>query len=240
MELPLGRPFTLVATYFRRAVLTDLRYAIRVLFRTPTVTVLAILSLALGIGANVTIYTIANAFLDQPIGGARDADRLVRVYRGDHSPLMYPELQRLKAERAVFSGLAGERLNAVAVDVGGTIQRAQASLVTDGYFAMLKVRPELGRLFDARDSSEAAPVIVISHAFWRDRLGADSSVIGRALHVNDRPLTIIRVARAGFFGGVGPSGSRRASPRCSSAVRSISGEAASTQRPGWRRASRST
>src|SRR3954464_9818292 len=155
MELPLGGPFTLIATYFRRAVLTDLRYAIRVLFRTPTVTVLAILSLALGIGANVTIYTIAtfanvtiytiaNAFLDQPIGGARDADRLVRVYRGDHSPLMYPELQRLKAERAVFSGLAGERLNAVAVDVGGTIQRAQASLVTDGYFAMLKVRPELG------------------------------------------------------------------------------------------------
>ena len=202
MELPLGRPFTLVATYFRRAVLTDLRYAIRVLFRTPTVTALAILSLALGIGANVTIYTIANAFLDQPIGGARDADRLVRVYRGDHSPLMYPEVERLRGERAVFSGLAGERLNAVAVDVGGTTQRAQASLVTDGYFAMLKVRPELGRLFDARDSSEAAPVIVISHAFWRDRLGADSSVIGRALHVNDRPLTIIGVAPPEFASSI--------------------------------------
>ena len=83
--------------------LTDLRYAIRVLFRTPTVTALAIVSLALGIGANVTIYTIANAFLDQPIGGANDVDRLVRVYRGDHSPLMYPELERLRGERAVFS-----------------------------------------------------------------------------------------------------------------------------------------
>ena len=182
--------------------LTDLRYAIRVLFRTPTVSVLAILSLALGIGANVTIYTIANAFLDQPIGGANDVNRLVRVYRGDHSPLMYSELERLRGEHTVFSGVAGERLNAVAVDVGGTIQRAQASLVTDGYFAMLKVRPELGRLFDARDSSDAAPVIVISHAFWRDRLGADSSVIGRALRVNDRPLTIIGVAPPEFASSI--------------------------------------
>ena len=182
--------------------LTDLRYAIRVLLRTPTVTALAILSLALGIGANVTIYTIANAFLDQPIGGANDVDRLVRVYRGDHSPLMYLELERLRGERAIFSGMAGERMNAVAVDVGGTIQRAQASLVTDGYFAMLKVRPELGRLFDARDSSEAAPVIVISHAFWRDRLGSDSTVIGRALRVNDRPLTIIGVAPKEFASSI--------------------------------------
>jgi predicted permease len=183
-------------------VLTDLRYAIRVLLRTPTVTALAILSLALGIGANVTIYTIANAFLDQPIGGANEVDRLVRIYRGDHSPLMYAELERLRGERAVFSGVAGERLNAVAVDVGGTIQRAQASLVTDGYFAMLKVRPEIGRLFDTRDSSESAPVIVISHAFWRDRLGGDSSVIGRALRVNDRPLTIIGVAPPEFASSI--------------------------------------
>ena len=182
--------------------LTDLRYAIRVLFRTPTVTALAIVSLALGIGANVTIYTIANAFLDQPISGANDVDRLVRVYRGDHSPLMYPELDRLRGERGVFSGVAGERMNAVAVDVGGTIQPAQASLVTDGYFAMLKVRPELGRLFDARDSSEAAPVIVLSHVFWRDRLGGDSSVIGRALRVNDRPLTIIGVAPPEFASSI--------------------------------------
>ena len=182
--------------------LTDLRYAIRVLLRTPTVTALAILSLALGIGANVTIYTIANAFLDQPIGGANDVDRLVRVYRGDHSPLMYPELERMRAERGVFSGIAGERLNAVAVDLGGSIERAQASLVTDGYFGMLKVRPELGRLFDARDSSDAAPVAVISHAFWRDRLGGDSAVIGRALRVNDRPLTIIGVTPPEFASSI--------------------------------------
>ena len=182
--------------------LTDLRYAIRVLLRTPTVTALAILSLALGIGANVTIYTIANAFLDQPIGGANDVDRLVRVYRGDHSPLMYPELERMRGERGVFSGIAGERLNAVAVDLGGSIERAQASLVTDGYFAMLKVRPELGRLFDVRDSSDATPVTVISHAFWRDRLGSDSAVIGRALRVNDRPLTIIGVAPPEFASSI--------------------------------------
>ena len=183
-------------------VLNDIRYAIRVLFRTPTVTALAILSLALGIGANVTIYTIANAFLDQPIAGANDVDRLVRVYRGDHSPLMYPELDRLRQERSIFSGIAGERMNAVAVSVGGAIQRAQASLVTDGYFAMLKVRPELGRLFGVSDSSTAAAVTVISHAFWRDRLGGDSSVVGQVLRVNDRPFTIIGVAPPEFASSI--------------------------------------
>lgn len=182
--------------------MSDLRYAIRVLLRTPTLTALAILSLTLGIGANVTIYTIANAFLDQAVAGAGQADRLVRIYRGDHSPLQYADLARVRSEKTVFSEVAGERLNAVAVFVQGSIQRAQASLVTDGYFPMLRVHPELGRFFNTSDSASAAPVVVVSHAFWQSRLAGDSSVIGRVLRVNERPFTIIGVAPADFSGSL--------------------------------------
>src|SRR5690348_16216961 len=132
--------------------MSDLRYALRVLIRTPGLTAVAILSLALGIGANVTIYTIANAFLDQPIAGATNVDRLVRVYRGDHSPLQYADLARVREQRAVFSDVAGERMMGVAVDNGGGTERVLASLTTDGYFRMLGVRPELGRFFAAADS----------------------------------------------------------------------------------------
>ncbi|MFL5614227.1 MAG: ABC transporter permease [Gemmatimonadaceae bacterium] len=182
--------------------MNDFRYAIRVLLRTPALTALAILSLTLGIGANVTIYTIANAFLDQAIAGAGDANRLVRIYRGEHSPLQYSDLERLRSGRTVFSEAAGERLSAVAVFVQGSIQRAQAALVTDGYFQMLRVQPELGRFFTAADSSSDVPVVVVSHAFWQSRLAGDSSIVGKVLRVNERPFTVVGVAPAEFSGSL--------------------------------------
>ncbi|HEY2856241.1 MAG TPA: ABC transporter permease [Gemmatimonadaceae bacterium] len=182
--------------------MSDLRYALRGLARTPSFATVAVVSLALGIGANVTIYTIANAFLDQPIAGATDVDRLVRVYRGDHSPLQYADLARVHEQRAVFSDVAGERMMGVAVDNGGGTERVLASLTTDGYFRMLGVRPELGRFFVAADSLDQSPVVVVSHAFWQKTLGADSTVLGRALRVNDRSFTIIGVAPPEFASSV--------------------------------------
>src|SRR5206468_3159894 len=156
----------------------------------------------LGIGANVTIYTIANAFLEQPIGGAHDVDRLVRIYRGEHSPLQYRDLVRVRDQRAAFSDVAGERMMAVAVANGGATERVQASLTTDGYFRMLAVRPELGRFFGVADSVESAPVIVVSHAYWQNRLGADPQIIGHNLRVNDHAFTIIGVAPPEFSSSV--------------------------------------
>jgi predicted permease len=185
-----------------RKAMTDLRYAIRVLLRTPVLTALAVVSLALGIGANVTIYTIANAFLDQSIVGAREPDRLVRIYHGEHSPLQMAELLRIRRERGAFQEVAGERSSAVAVVVQGGIERAQASLVTDGYFSMLEMRPELGRFFTASDSAAVSAVTVVSYGFWRDRLGADSSAIGRVLRVNNRPFTIIGVTPREFASSI--------------------------------------
>jgi predicted permease len=178
--------------------MSELRYALRVLFRTPVVSVLAIVSLALGIGANVTIFTIANAFLDQRIAGAGNVDRLVRIYRGSHSPLQYSELERVRRERAVFTEVAGERLTNVAANISGNAEPLHASLVTDGYFTMLAVKPELGRMFAASDSADATPVVVISDNLWKNRFSGDSSIVGRALRVNDHAFTIIGVAPPEF------------------------------------------
>jgi len=182
--------------------MSDLRYAIRGLLRTPSFAIIAILSVALGIGANVTIYTIANAFLEQPIGGAHDVDRLVRIYRGDHSPLQYHDLARIRDQRTAFSDVAGERMMAVAVANGGASERVLASLTTDGYFRMLAVRPELGRFFGAADSVESSPVIVVSHAYWRNKLGGDPQIIGHTLEVNDHTFTIIGIAPPEFSSSV--------------------------------------
>jgi predicted permease len=182
--------------------MSDLRYALRALARTPSFALVAVLSLALGIGANVTIYTVANAFLEQPIAGAQDVDRLVRIYRGDHSPLQYADLARVRAQRTAFTDVAGERLMAVAVAKAGGTDRVQASLTTNGYFRMLGVRPALGRFFGAADSVEGAPVIVISYAFWQNWLAADPVVIGRSLRVNDRAFTIIGVAPPEFASSI--------------------------------------
>src|SRR2546430_14583772 len=95
--------------------MSDVRYALRALARTPSFALVAVLSLALRIGDTVTIYTVANAFLEQPIAGAQNVDRLVRIYRGDHSPLQYAALAHVRAHRTAFTDVAGERLMAVAV-----------------------------------------------------------------------------------------------------------------------------
>jgi len=202
LTVPTARTFPASAPPFSYFSMSDLRYAIRGLARTPSFAIVAVLSLALGIGANVTIYTIANAFLDQPIAGATNADRLVRIYRGDHSPLQYADLARVRDQRGIFSDVAGERMLGVAVANGGGTERALASLTTGGYFRMLGVRPELGRLFAPADSLEQNPVVVVSHAFWQKTLGADSTVLGRVLRVNDQNFTIIGVAPPEFTSSV--------------------------------------
>jgi predicted permease len=182
--------------------MVELRYSIRSLLRTPSFALVAILSLALGIGANVTIYSIGSALLDQPIAGARDVDRLVRIYRGSHSPLQYTDIARLRAETAAFSQVAGERLMAVAVANGAGTDRVQASLTTEGYFTMLGTRPELGRFFGSADSVEDAAIVVVSHAFWRNRLGGDPMIVGRSVRVNDRAFTVIGVAPPEFASSI--------------------------------------
>ena len=176
--------------------MTDLRYAVRSLARTPAFTVVAILSLALGLGANVTIYTIANAFLTRPIAGASGADELVRVYRGRHSPLQFNDLAFIRGTNQIFTDVFGERMMPVALANAAGAERVTASLVTDGYFTTLGVRPAAGRLFTGADTAEQT--VVLSHALWQRRFGGDDSIIGRTLSANGHPFLIVGVAAPEF------------------------------------------
>src|SRR6185436_9739675 len=98
----------------------DIRYALRAFARSPGFTIAAILSLSLGIGSNLTIYTIANTFLNQPVRGVSDADRLARVYVRRHSPLQFRDLEAVRENAKSCSGVAGERMMPVAVANGTT------------------------------------------------------------------------------------------------------------------------
>ena len=181
-----------------RPAMSDLRHAIRGLLRAPSFTAVAIVSLALGIGANVTIYSFADAFLNQPIRGAADPDRLVRIYRGDHSPLSPADLAFVRANTRAFSDVGGEHMLNLALGTADGAERIMGTLVSDGYFAALRVRPALGRTFTASDSASRARVVVISDALWQRRFAGDLGVLGTAIRINEQPYQIIGVAPREF------------------------------------------
>ncbi len=177
----------------------DARYAFRGLLRSPGFAAVAILSLALGIGANVAIYTIANAFLSRPIAGVAEPDRLVRIYRGSHSALQYMDLAFVRDNGGVFSGVIGEHVIPVALTNIGGAERVIAAVVTPGYFSMLGVRPAAGRLFGT-DSLEQS--VVLSHGFWERRFGGDPRTVRQTIRVNDRAFAVVGVAPPDFAGSM--------------------------------------
>jgi len=188
--------------------LHDVRYAVRLLRRNPLFALTAALSLAIGIGANTTIFTIANALLfKSPIGVVEPA-RLVDVGRSqdgqgfDNSS--YPNYLDIRSRNTVFDGIYAQRLGAEPVSLGGAdgAERIFGTLVSSNYFTVLGTRPAAGRFFSPQDGEEAgaAPLAVLSHAFWTRRFNADPAAIGRTLLLNGRPFTIVGVAPERFHG----------------------------------------
>jgi predicted permease len=180
---------------------TDVRYAVRTFLRNPGFTAVAVVSLALGIGVNVVIYSVVNAALQKPIAGVADAGRLMRVYRGSHSPLDYQDFRYFRDSVRSFSGMVAERLQAVTVDRGGVVVPLQAAVVPDDYFQVLGVVPSAGRVF-APAPGAAEHVVVLSHRYWLRELGGDPDVIGAAIRLNDTPYTVVGVAAATFTSSV--------------------------------------
>jgi predicted permease len=179
----------------------DLRYAVRTFVRNPAFTIVAVLSLALGIGVNVVIFSVVNAALQKPIGGVADATRLMRVYRGAHSPLAYQDFLYFRDSVRSFGGMVAERLQAVTTQRDGSVVPLQAAVVPDNYFLTLGVVPVAGRVFTAGASS-AEQVVVLSHRYWQRELGGDASVVGTSIRLNDSPFTVIGVAPAAFTSSV--------------------------------------
>jgi predicted permease len=185
-------------------ILADIRYALRVLYAKPAFTLVALLSLTLGIGANTTIFSIANGLLFTKLP-VPQPEQLARIVRGRHSPLDYTDLQYVRERSTTIAAVIGERLTSGSMTTDdGRIERFDGAFVTGEYFSGLQLRPALGRFFTQPDNapSPEGPVMVLSHAFWQQRFSGDPSVIGRRVRLNDEAFTVIGVAPRGYTSSV--------------------------------------
>ena len=187
--------------------LVDIRQALRGLRASPGYTLVAVLTLALGIGANATVFSWIRATLLDPIPGASDTGELVALQRGERStsptpPLSYPDYRDVRERTGSFSGLLAYHDDTVTLTGGTRPERRWGALVSVNYFDVLGARPALGRFFlpEEEGAEGGAPVVVLSHDLWRNRFGSDPEVLGRTLEINKRPYAVVGVAPPGFRG----------------------------------------
>jgi macrolide transport system ATP-binding/permease protein len=186
--------------------MNDLKFAFRQLLKNPGFTAVAVLTLALGIGANTAIFSVVDQLLMRPLP-VSDPQRLVLLgqSRGEGRvdfEFNYPLFRDYQRGNQVFSQLSATAEQAVGLGTGGATERQRALLVSGNYFSMLGVNAALGRTFAPNEGVEIddAPVVVISHGLWQRRFGADPQVLNRGVTVNGRPFTIIGVAPREFAG----------------------------------------
>src|SRR5436190_9673206 len=176
----------------------DLRYGIRSLVKQPGFTAVAVLSIALGIGVNTTIFSFINAALFRPLPFA-EPDHLVRVWDGMASS--YPDYVAYRDETKVFSGLAAYAQRPMSLVVNGESQRIYGEFVSGNYFEVLKANPALGRGFLAEDDRAGTnPAVVISYSLWRQRFNSDAGIVGKSVSLNQQPYTIVGVMPERFAG----------------------------------------
>jgi predicted permease len=185
--------------------LYDLRHGARALRRSPGFAFVAALSIALGVAANTTVFSVVNALLLRPIPGTH-GDRLMRMYMNHHSPFDWRDLSWFRARATSLENVVGERYSAMAFRAAASSEseRVQMSWVTQGYFRMLGVDMALGRAFDVDDEGGAAaePVAVLTHGFWQRRFAGDSSVIGKTILLGEHPVTVVGVTAPEFRSSV--------------------------------------
>jgi predicted permease len=185
--------------------LADLRYSIRSLLKSPGLTLAAVLSLALGIGANTTIFSWVQAVLLRPIPGATDPGNLVIAAmenrEGQSRSWSYPNYKDLR-DRSTLVDYVGQDDQSLSIAVDATAERAWGGLVTGNFFEVMGVRAAAGRVFTAQDDLTPGghPVVVLSYAYWQRRFAGSPAVVGKQVTVNNVPMTVIGVAQEGFLG----------------------------------------
>jgi predicted permease len=190
----------------------DLTYGLRMLLRSPAFTVIAALSLALGIGANTAIFSLINVILLRPIPVEEPA-RLASVFTTDERnpgnlPLSHLNYKDLRDQNQAFTDMAAFTFAQLNWSTGNEAEQIPAQVVSGNYFSVLGGQPPLGRGFLREEDEKPTPVAVVSHGFWERSLGSDPAIVGRTLTLNRTPFTIVGVAPKGFTGtflGGGPS-----------------------------------
>ena len=179
----------------------DLRYAIRILRKAPGFTVVAVLTLSLGIGANAAIFAVINALLFQPVPVVAPQE-LARVHSGE-SQMSWLNYQDIREGNVVFLDVAAHRLVVAGLATQDTPQRLRGELTSANYLTLLGVNPALGRVFVEKEARR--DLVVIAEHMWRTRFGADPAIIGRALTLGAGRYEIVGVMPRGFR-GVAPPG----------------------------------
>jgi predicted permease len=190
----------------------DLRYAARVLAKSPVFTAVAALSLALGIGANSAIFSLVNVVLLKPIP-VDDPGRLAAVFMTDQRnpgnlPLSHLNYKDLRDQNQVFTEMAAFAFSQVNWNKGSESEQILTQLVSGNYFSLLGAQPTTGRGFLPEEDAAATPVAVLSRGFWERNLGGDLSIVGKTLVLNRTPFTVVGIAPPGFTGtllGGGPA-----------------------------------
>ncbi len=189
-----------------QTLLQDLRYSVRMLFKQPGFTLIVVLTLALGIGANGVIFSLVNALLLRPLPVDKPHE-LAAVFTsdfssGDFGGSSYPDYVDFRARNQSFTELAAYQPTPLSLSLGDANERAFGEIVSANYFTTLGLKPALGRGFlPAEDQTPgAAPVAVISHKFWQTRFGSDPTVLGRNVKLNGQPFTIVGVAPESYGG----------------------------------------
>src|SRR5262245_1896772 len=181
----------------------DLRYGARMLMKNPGFTLVVVLTLALGIGANTAIFSFINALLFKPLRGVSEPERLVQVSRKEgrgFSSCSYPDYLDYRDHNTVMSGLAVKAGGTFNLSTGREPERVEGELVSGNFFDVLGVKPEQGRLLTPADASEFRMVAVISHRLWQGRFSADPGVIGRTIRLNAYDYIVVGVADQEFEG----------------------------------------
>jgi predicted permease len=190
--------------------LHDLRYGVRVLLKTPGFTAAAVLSLALGIGANTTIFTLINAVFLNPLP-VKEPSRLVGLFTTDEKntgafqnfmPVSQPNYRDYQEHSRVFEGLVMHQNVPLNLASGGEPEQVFGEIVTGNYFDVLGIQPAIGRFFLAGEDKipGAAPVVVMGHGLWQRRFGGDPSLVGKVITLNGQPFTVVGIAPEGFRG----------------------------------------
>src|SRR5205814_1839271 len=182
----------------------DVRYGLRMMVKKPTVTIVAVLTLALGVGANTAIFSIVHAVLLRPLPFP-DADRLVRIFFNEPGVglrdvrFSKPELDDLQTRAGVFEDATPIFEGSENLTGAKQPERLEAVNGSFSYFSMLGVTPQMGRLFGPQDFALGfASVVVISDGLWHRSYGADPNVLGRTLRIDNDPYTIVGVLQRGF------------------------------------------
>ena len=190
-------------------ILRDLRFAVRMLRKTPVFAAVAVFVITLGTGAVTTIFSAANAIALRPLAGVANAGDLAEVSRvlGDGTGSLwasYPYYRYVR-DGAHLAEVAAWSMLPMTISTGSAGVATQGSIVSGNFFRVLGVRPTLGRFFTSDDDGapSAHPVVVISHAFWTTQLAGDSDAIGRTVRLNGSAFTVVGVAPPEFRGPLG-------------------------------------